>query len=99
MSPLLAEFLGAVVRWLLTAIGAALVANHVITAEQSERFSLALADHLVVYVLPLAASLAWSLWHKYVARVRLRAARELPAGADDEQLADRMRDLLLRPGE
>lgn len=98
MSPLLAEFIGAVVRWLLTALGAALVARGVISDDQVARFVGGAAPH-VVAALAIAASLAWSLWHKYWSRLKLRAARELPAGADDEQLADRMRDLLMRPGE
>lgn len=98
MSPLLAEFVGAVLRWLLTAGGAALVAKGVITDEQAGRFVLASAPHLVALV-AIAGSLVWSLWHKYWSRLKLRAARELPAGADDDQLADRMRDLLMRAGE
>ena len=95
MSPLLLEFIGAVVRWLLTAAGAALVARNVITADQAERFAAGFAPALVL----LAAPLVWSLAHKWYARVTLNAARDLPAGAPDEQLRDRVRDRLLRPGE
>ena len=98
MSPLLAEFIGAVVRFLLTAAGAALVSRNIISAEQLPRFIEGFSGPLLSAVL-MAAALVWSLWHKYWSRLKLLAARELPAGADDEQLADRMRDLLMRPGE
>lgn len=98
MSPLLAEFIGAVVRWLLTAAGAYLVAAGVITDEQAGRFVGASVPH-VLAVLVLAAPLAWSLWQKYWAGLKLRAARQLPAHADDAQLLDRTKDLLFRPGE
>lgn len=95
MSPLLLEFFSAVVRWLLTAAGAALVARNVITVDQAERFATGFAPALVLLVAPLA----WSLAHKWYARLTLTAARELPAGAPDDALRDRVRDLLLRPGE
>ena len=98
MSPLLAEFIGAFVRFALTAAGAALVSRNIISAEQLPRFIEGFSGPLLSAVL-MAAALVWSLWHKYWSRLKLRAARELPAGADDEQLADRMRDLLMRPGE
>lgn len=94
MSPLLLEFVGAIVRWLLTAAGAALVARGVITADQAARFAAGFAPGIVL----LAAPLLWSLAHKWYARVTLKAARELPAGAPDDALRDRVRDLLLRPG-
>jgi len=95
MSPLLVEFIGALVRWLLTALGASLVARNVITQEQAARFVEGFSGQLVA-ALALLLPLAWSLWHKYWARLKLRAARELPAYADDASLRDRMRDLLLR---
>ncbi len=98
MSPLLLEFFGAVVRWALTAAGAALVSRNVITADQVPHF----VDGFIGPVLSgllMVAALGWSLWHKYWSRLKLRAARELPAGADDYALADRVRDLLMRPGE
>lgn len=98
MSPLLAEFIGAVVRFLLTAAGAALVSRNIITADQLPRFVEGFSGPLLSAAL-MALALAWSLWHKYWSRLKLRAARELPAGADDYELADRVRDLLLRPGE
>ena len=98
MSPLLAEFIGALLRFLLTALGAALVSRNTISAEQLPRFVEGFSGPLFSAVL-MAAALVWSLWHKYWSRLKLRAARELPAGADDAELADRMRDLLMRPGE
>lgn len=98
MQTLLVEFLGAVVRWLLTVAGAALVARQVITADQAARFADGFAPELVGAALA-ALPLVWSLAHKWYARVTLNAARELPAGASDDQLRDRVRDLMLRPGE
>lgn len=95
MSPLLAEFIGALLRWLLTALGASLVARNVITPEQAARFAEGFSGQLVA-ALALLLPLAWSLWHKWWSRLRLRAARELPAYADDASLRDRMRDLMLR---
>lgn len=96
MSPLVAEFLGAVVRWLLTALGAVLVARGVITDDQAGRFVIASVPH-VVAILIVAVSLAWSLWHKWWSDLKLRAARDLPAGADDADLLDRMRALARSP--
>jgi len=95
MSPLLVEFIGALVRWALTAIGASLVTRQIITEDQAHRFAEGFTQQLLL-VLPLAVPLVWSVWHKYWSRLKLRAARELPAGADDDTLRDRMRDLLLR---
>ena len=95
MSPLLAEFIGAVVRFLLTAAGAALVSRNVITADQVPHF----VDGFVGPVLSgllMVAALGWSLWHKYWSRLKLRAARELPAGADDADVLNKMRDLQFR---
>lgn len=92
------EILGAVVRWLLTITGAALVAHNVITADQAARFADGFAPKLAGAVLVLAP-LVWSLAHKWYARLTLKAARELPAGAPDDALRDRVRDLMLRPGE
>jgi hypothetical protein len=95
MSPLLVEFIGAIVRWLLTAAGAALVARNVITVDQAARFADGFAPALVLLLAPLV----WSFAHKWYARVTLKAARELPAGAPDDALRDRVRDLMLRSGE
>ena len=81
MSPLVAEFVGAVVRFLLTAAGAALVSRNIISAEQLPRFVEGFSGPLLSAAL-MALALAWSLWHKYWSRLKLRAARELPAGAD-----------------
>lgn len=97
MQPLLVEFIGAIVRWTLTLVGASLVARNVITPDQAQRFTEGFAPELAGAVL-VAAPLVWSLVHKWYARVTLEAARELPPGASDEQLRDRTRDLMLRSG-
>lgn len=98
MQPLLVEFIGAVVRWGLTIVGAALVSRHVITADQAQRFADGFGPEIAGLVL-VAGPLLWSLAHKWYARVTLAAARELPPGASDDQLRDRVRDLMLRLGE
>lgn len=98
MQPLLVEFIGALVRWALTFLGAALVSRHVITADQAQRFAEGFGAEIAGAVLVLGP-LVWSLMHKWYARVTLAAARELPPGASDDALRDRVRDLLLRPGE
>lgn len=98
MSPLLVSLIGAVARSVLLSIGAALVSRQVLSADQVPQFVEQFSGPLVGVVLMVGA-LGWSLWQKWWAHLRERAVRELPAGADDEQLADRMRDLLLRPGE
>lgn len=95
MQPLLMEFIGALVRWALTFLGAVLVSKRVITIDQAQRFTEGFTPEIAGLVL-VAAPLIWSLAHKWYARVTLNAARELPAGAPDEQLRDRVRDLLLR---
>lgn len=97
MQPLLVEFIGAIVRWGLTIFGAALVSKHVITVDQAQRFTNGFAPELAGAVL-VAGPLAWSLAHKWYAKTVLDAARELPPGASDEQLRDRTRDLMMRPG-
>jgi hypothetical protein len=92
MSPLLLECIGAIVRWLLTMTGAALIAKGVITPDQAQRFTDGFAPHVVGAVL-LAAPLVWSLWHKWWGQLKLTAARSLPAHADDGMLLDKMREL------
>jgi len=98
MSPLLVSLIGAVARSVLLSIGAALVSRQVLSADQVPQFVEQFSGPLVGVVLMVGA-LGWSLWQKWWAHLRERAARELPAGADDDELADRMRDLLMRPGE
>jgi hypothetical protein len=85
MDPLVAEFIGAVLRWLLTSIGAYLVAHHVITADQSDRFASALIPHLLLWA-PVAGGLVWSLWAKYRSRLKFIAAADAPKGASEDSI-------------
>ena len=79
--PLLLEFLGAVLRFALTGIGAWLVAKGVITPEQAARFT----DAAVAGGALMLVSLGWSLWAKYRTRLKFLGALKLPAGASEEQ--------------
>lgn len=86
MSPLAIEFIGVVLRWLLTSLGAYAVAHHVITNDQEARFS----DGAFVYLMahatlwaPVVLSLLWGLWARYKSRLRFIAALELPRGASE----------------
>ena len=81
MPILLSEFLGALLRWLLTGVGMWLMTHGVITADQSTRF----LEGAVVAIL----TLAWSLFQKYRARLKFLAALELPAGSGEEKAVDR----------
>jgi len=87
-SPLLVEFLGVVLRWLISSIGAYLVAKHVLTTDQEAKF----ADGAIAYVMahlaiwaPMVVGLAWGLWAKYRSRLKFIAALELPAGSSEQQ--------------
>lgn len=91
MNPLALEIAGAVARWLLQLFGAYLVAHHVLTADQSDRFATAVLEHILLW-LPAAAALAWSVWSKYRARLGQLALNELPAGASAQAIKDRMAD-------
>lgn len=88
---LLAEFLGAVFRWALAALGVWLVAHGVITLDQSNRFLDAAVQFLssqTIAVLMAIVPLAWSLWAKYKSRLKFLAALELPAGASEAEAKD-----------
>jgi len=90
MTPLLAEFLGALARWALTFLGAALVEHHVITADQNDRFTNAIVEH-VMMAAPLVAALAWSLWAKYRSRIKLLTALESEAGTPEQKVDARIK--------
>lgn len=86
MSPLMLEFIGVVLRWLLSSLGAYAVAHHILNAEQEARFS----DGAWAYIMghaamwaPIALSLLWGLWAKYRSRLRFLAALELPRGSSE----------------
>ena len=80
MGSIYMEVFGALVRWGLTAAGGYLVAHHVLTADQSDRFSSAVVAHVLLYA-PVAAALAWSVWAKFRQRLRVQIALEMPPGS------------------
>jgi hypothetical protein len=78
MTALQKQILLAVVRWGLNVAGAYLVAQHVVTADQAEQARDGIALYLVEHgalVLPLMASLAWSLLNKYRSHLHLEAVK------------------------
>ena len=85
MNALLLEFLGAVARWLLTALGTWFVAKHILTGDQVARFSTALLQDLALWA-PVVAGLLWSLWAKYRGRVKFLTALSLPSGANETEV-------------
>lgn len=77
LRPLFEKAIGSVIRSGMLALGGYLMAQGLITEDQSTQL-LALA--------PMLAGLAWSLWQKYSAQVAVEVAKELPAGATNHQV-------------
>lgn len=91
MNPLVLEFLGVVVRWLLTSVGGYLVAQHILTADQSDRFSNALVEHFLLSA-PAAAGLLWGLWVRYRGRIKFLTALESRPGTTEQQVKKTISD-------
>lgn len=89
MNALVLEFLATLARWLLTSVGGYLIAHHVLTADQSDRFSSAIVEHLAIW-LPGLGALAWSLWAKYRSRVKFLTALQVPAGTSEKSVDARI---------
>lgn len=89
MDPLLSEFLGAVARWLLASIGSYFIAHHVLTADQTDRFTGAVLAHLALW-LPVGGALVWSLVAKYKDRVKFLTALQAPAGTTEASVNARV---------
>lgn len=87
MDPLIAEFIGVILRWLLTSIGGYLVAHHVLEASQSEKYVTAFAHDLALGI-PVVLGLLWGLWAKYKGRLRFIAAQEAPRHTSEEDIND-----------
>lgn len=90
MSPLVRALIGSLMRAALLSLGAILVRNHWLTADQAgeaqERALAWLLAHAEIYG-PIALAVGWSLVQKYGARLKQIAAADLPAGASDAQVA------------
>lgn len=71
--PWYVDIIGSVVRAFMVYVGARLVDHHVLTDTQAETLS----SHVVAMTIasaPIALSLAWSIWQKYVQRSKLAYA-------------------------
>ncbi len=82
MNPLFAEFLAVLLRWGLTSLGAYLVSHHAMTADQADRFSNAIVEHVLLWA-PGALALLWALVAKYRGRVKFLTALDAPAGTTE----------------
>jgi hypothetical protein len=82
MNPLLAQFLGAIIRWALTFAGAWFVSKGIITPEQS--------NEMIGGAIVALLSLAWVLWLKYADRLKLVTALSAPAGATEREIEKRV---------
>jgi hypothetical protein len=78
MNPMLAAFLTAALRHVLTGVFGALVARGVITEEQGAMFMAGLIGWLLV--------VGWSLWQKYKGRIRFLAALEAEPGTPEHEV-------------
>jgi hypothetical protein len=83
MNPLLAQALGAIVRWLLAFVSGWLVQRGIWTEADATQYVAAAAIAIV--------ALGWSLWQKYKSRIHFRAALEMPAGTTEAKVAERVK--------
>lgn len=91
MNPIYLEVLGALVRWVLTAAGGYLVAHHILTADQTDRFSSDVLAHLVLWT-PVIAALAWSIWAKLRQRLKVSIALDLRPGSTPADVQHEMKN-------
>jgi hypothetical protein len=66
------EILGAIVRWLIGLGAGALVARHVLTADQGDRLTSDIVRHILLAV-PIMAPIVWSIATKVRDRIKARA--------------------------
>jgi hypothetical protein len=76
MNPLVAEFLGAVLRWTLQGVFVFLAAQGIITPEQGEKMIVGLIGSLI--------TLAWVLWVKYGQRLKILTSLAAPKGTTEK---------------
>lgn len=72
-NPLVLEFLGVLARALLSSAAGYLVAHHVLSADQSERYVVAFA-HDFVLAAPAIGAAAWGLFVRYRGKQKLLVA-------------------------
>ena len=75
MNPLVAQALGAIVRWALTFLSAWFVQHGIWTSENATEYSAGAALAIV--------ALGWSLWQKYKNRLKFLTALESPPGTTE----------------
>lgn len=72
-NPIWLEILGVVLRWALSSLSGYLVAHHILTADQQDRFTNAIVEHALLWA-PGCLALAWGLWSRYKGRVKFLTA-------------------------
>jgi hypothetical protein len=72
VNPLFEKIVGALLRWLLTFLGAQAVGLGIWNMEDNTAYVAGVAAALV--------ALAWSLWEKYRTRIQVVTALAMPAG-------------------
>jgi hypothetical protein len=76
MPPIVADYLGSIVRTLLAALLGYLVKRGLVDAQTTAS--------MVTYLSGILLVLGWSLWQKYGAKLMLLTAQSLPSGMTEE---------------
>ena len=95
MNPLVIEVAGAVARWLLSVVGAYLVAHHVLTADLADRLTAHILEH-VLLAMPALLALGWAIVAKVRARAQTLVLNELMPGASPTTVSRLARLMSLR---
>jgi hypothetical protein len=89
MDPFVVEVLGVAFRWLVTSLGAYLVAHHMLSPDQEVTFRdhalTYLADHAVMWG-PLLGGLVLGIWTKYRSRIKFLTALEARQGTSEPEV-------------
>lgn len=94
MDPFVIELLGVAFRWLVTSLGAYLVAHHLLTPDQESTFR----DHALTYLVghvviwaPLISGLVLGIWTRYRSRIKFLTALESKAGTSEAAVKQTIR--------
>lgn len=85
MNPIWLEIVGVVARWAMTAFSGYLVTHHILTADQSDRFTQAVVEHVLLWA-PGALALAWGLIARYRSRIKFLTALESRPGTSEAEV-------------
>jgi len=85
MSPVVKNIIGAIVRWLLVAIGGILVKKGIISTAQSTIYVEQALPAAIGAAMALVA-LIWAIWQKRHANQKVELALALPAGTTRKTL-------------